>query len=180
MRTFTAYLDESADSKVYAVSGFVARNEIWNSFSSDWQTELNIPPKISHFKMHGVFRSTTNGVFKNYPVEKRIAKTESLISVINKHLPTKNDLAVNVVMDFQAYQSMLEPILPKTYRNPYLWCFQGILVGCSSWMSATAPGQKIDFIFDDNKKDFRDALLLYQRVANLPALRRIQRRGRYC
>jgi hypothetical protein len=74
-----------------------------------------------------------------------------------------------VVLDVKAYKDVLEPILGDRYKNPYLWCFQGILVSYSSWIRETLPGQKINFIFDDNQKEFRDALLLYERVANLPA-----------
>ena len=164
----TAYLDESSDDRAYVVARFVARDELWTNFSTDWRTDLAAPPKISHFKMHDVFTTKTNGVFRNHPLQERIAKTESLISIINTHLPCRDDLAVNVVMDVRAYKSILEPALPRTYQNPYLWCFQGILVSCSSWIKATAAGETINFTFDDNKKEFRDALRLYQRVANLP------------
>lgn len=164
----TAYLDESSDDRVYTVAGFMTTAESWKPFSADWEATLKTDPKISHFKMHGVLTSKTNRVFKNYSKQQRIDKTESLISVLNTHLSAKTDLAGSVVMDVKAYKEILEPILSPKLRNPYLWCFQGILVGYSSWIREILPGQKTDFVFDDNKKEFRDALKLYKRVADLP------------
>src|SRR5665213_1574085 len=162
-----AYLDESTDDKVYAVSGFLTTAEKWLPFSPAWKAALNADPPISHFKMNDVFGMKT-GPFQTFTREQRIDKTESLISVINAHLPDKTDFAGNVVMDFAAYQSMLEPILGKRYRNPHLWCFQGTLVSYSSFIKHTLPGEKINFVFDDNQKPFRDALRQYERVADLP------------
>jgi hypothetical protein len=163
----TAYLDESTDDKVYAVSGFLSTAEKWLPFSPAWQAALDAEPAISHFKMNDVFGMKT-GPFQSFTREQRIEKTERLISVINSHLPDKTDFAGSVVMDFAAYQSMLEPALGKRYRNPYLWCFQGILISYSSFIKQTMPGEKIDFVFDDNQKPFRDALRQYERVADLP------------
>jgi len=168
MANLTAYLDESADDKVYAISGFVSSNEVWNSFTSAWQAELNATPKISHFKIHDVFTTKSNGVFRNTPTATRITKTEALISILNAHLPTSNDFAVSVVMDYRAYKSMLQPVVPDNYKNPYIWCFQGILVMCSSLINLLLPQEKIDVIFDDNKKEFRDALAVYRGLAGLP------------
>jgi hypothetical protein len=163
-----AYLDESMDDKVYAVSGFLTTAEKWLSFSPAWEAALKADPPISHFKMNDVF-GMKEGPFQTFSTrEQRIEKTEALISVINTQLPDKTDLAGSVVLDFAAYQSMLEPILSKRYRNPYLWCFQGILVSYSSFINQTMPGEKIDFIFDDNQKPFRDALRQYTEVADLP------------
>ena len=164
----TAYLDESSDDRVYTVAGFMTKDENWTPFSVEWKLRLNTEPKITHFKMHGVFTPNKNGVFKNYPTQQRINKTESLIAILNTHLSHRNDFAGSVVMDVRAYQSMLEPVLGRRYKNPYLWCFQGILVSYSSWIRETVPGEKINFVFDDNKKEFRDALKLYERVADLP------------
>ncbi|MGO9230038.1 MAG: hypothetical protein ACLQKA_12645 [Bryobacteraceae bacterium] len=164
----TAYLDESSDQRVYTVAGFMTKGESWTSFSAQWELVLEADPKISHFKMHDVFTPKNNGVFKNHTVQQRIDKTESLIDVLNAHLPNRNDLAGSVVMDVQAYRSMLDPVLSRRYKNPYLWCFQGILVSYSSWIKEMMPAEKVNFIFGDNKKEFRDALKLYERVAHLP------------
>jgi hypothetical protein len=71
-------------------------------------------------------------------------------------------------MDVAAYRSILEPILLKRYRNAYLWCFQGTLVGYSSFSAHMRDGEGINFVFDDNKKALRDALSLYRTVADLP------------
>jgi hypothetical protein len=65
-----------------------------------------------------------------------------LVSVINKHLANKNELAVNVVMDVIAYKSLLEPILAEKYKNPYLWCFHGILISCASWGAGNCTRRK--------------------------------------
>src|ERR1700674_3940252 len=124
----TAYLDESSDDRVYVVAGLMTTEETWKLFSPEWDAALKTPPKISHFKMHGVFTPKANGVFKNYPTQQRIDKTESLIKILNTHLFAKTNLAGSVVMDVRAYKSMLEPALGQRYRNPYLWCFHGILI----------------------------------------------------
>lgn len=157
----------STEDKVYAVSGFLTTPEKWLSFSPAWEATLAADPSISHFKMNNVFGMKT-GPFQTFTREQRFKKTESLISVINAHLPDKSDFAGGVVMDFAAYQSMLEPALGKRYRNPYLWCFQGILVIYSSFIKQTVSCEKINFIFDDNQKPFRDALRQYEKVADLP------------
>jgi hypothetical protein len=165
----TAYLDESSDDRVYTVAGFMATDDCWTRFSAEWEGVLKCDPAISHFKMHDVRTSRTNGVFKNHSMQRRLEKTESLIHVLNKHLSTSTDFAGSVVMDVKAYKEILQPILNPKLRNPYLWCFQGILVCYSSWIREMLPDHKTDFVFDDNKKEFRDALKLYELVANLPA-----------
>ncbi|HEY1218271.1 MAG: DUF3800 domain-containing protein [Bryobacteraceae bacterium] len=164
----TAYLDESSDERVYTVAGLVTKNDNWTSFSAQWELALKTDPKISHFKMHDVFTTRNNGVFKNYTIQQRTDKTEALIEILNTHLAHRDDLAGSIVMDIRAYKSMLDPVLARRYRSPYLWCFQGILVSYSSWIKEMMPVEKVNFIFDDNKKEFRDALKLYERVAHLP------------
>jgi hypothetical protein len=164
----TAYLDESSDDRVYTVAGFMAEEQTWQNFSAEWNETLKAPPAITHFKMNSVRTTKLNGVFRNLPLQQRIDKAEVLIAVLNKYLSSKTDFAGSTVMDVRAYKEILEPVLPPKLRNPYLRCFQGILVSYTSWIKETLPTEKIKFVFDDNKKEFREAIKLYRSVADLP------------
>ena len=163
----TAYLDESSDERVYTIAGLMTTDHTWAAFNSEWDAMLAADPAIPYFKMNDVFRMR-RGPFQKFTDQQRTDKLNALIAVLNTHLSDRRDFAGSVVMDVATYFSVLEPILLKGHRDPYLWCFQGITVGYSSFIARTVPGEKINFVFDDNKKQLRDALALYQTVADLP------------
>ncbi len=158
----TAYLDESADHKLYAISGLVSTPEKWVGFAHAWATELSRSPSIRHFKMHDVL-GTSRGQFKTFTPQQREDKLLGLVKVINQNV----EWDCTSTLDYGAYKQILEPVLPPRFRDPYLWTFHGVLTLICSY-SRIGQRQTIDFVFDKKRKYFAQAMSLFEKVRNLP------------
>jgi hypothetical protein len=166
----TAYLDESFDDRLYVISGFVARPEKWANFSPAWASELKRPPRIQRFKMNEV-QGTNRGNFKTFTPQQREAKLLGLAGVINQYA----EWDCSATLDYGAYKQILEPLLPPRFRDPYLWTFHGILTAICSYELHVGQRRAIDFVFDEKRRYFAQAVRLFDQVQSLPPFNEVSK-----
>ena len=162
-----AYIDESGshdESPVYVLSGFRSTVEKWAEFALEWRKVLYAKPRIEYFHFNEVFRKN-RGEFASFDDADRFSKVHLLIKVINKY--AEEDCSV--VMNHKAYKRILEPMLPKTARDPYLFVFSGVLAGFAFLESHAIHKEKIRFVFDE-KDSLANAIPLWDDVRNATPL----------
>jgi hypothetical protein len=106
---------------------------------------------------------TSRGEFKTFTPPQREDKLLGLVRVINQYV----EWDCTSTLDHSAYRQILEPILPRRFRDPYLWAFHGVLTAISTY-SRIGQRHTINFVFDKKKKHFAQAMRLFDQVRNLP------------
>jgi hypothetical protein len=147
---------------LYAISGLVSTPEKWADFSRAWAAELSRSPRILRFKMNEVL-GTSRGQFKTFTPQQREDKLLGLVRVINQYV----EWDCTSTLDHGAYRQLLEPVLPRRFRDPYLWAFHGVLTAMCTY-SRIGQRHTIDFVLDEKKKHFAQAVRLFEQVRNLP------------
>ncbi len=152
--TVGAFIDESGNdgrSPVMVLSALVATAERWKSFSDEWQTELNAPPKVKCFKSSDAAR--LEGYFERFEREQAEAKTDRLASVILRHIEYGVvELVYNDDFDQIIKGQLYRPTrrLAREWRDPYFLLFYGLVKNIiREQLSRRA---KVDFTFDDYNK----------------------------
>ena len=115
MVTIRIYMDESEGDTAYIASGWACRAERWDFISDEWQSVLDAPPKISHFKINDAMGF--KGPFEGWSVDERDRKIEALAHVL-PHEPGFFGYGCYVARsDFEAIKHRVRRI----YRAPYFW-----------------------------------------------------------
>ena len=105
---FGAYIDESAESKMFAVGGFVGREEEWVELEPLWLNAL--PANIDYFHATDCFGGREQ--FKGMDIPARVALLDRLTDLV-----LDSDIRlVAGVMNVPAYQA----ISPKLLENEFL------------------------------------------------------------
>ncbi len=148
-----AYIDDSgSDGANYAfvLGGFVADHAKWGEFSDEWQTALDLEPKLSYFKMteaaslHGQFHTS-----KGRDEKKRDGRVILLADIVAKHTQIKihsmikNEDFNTHIRTLPAFQRSLATDSPFTMLATQL----SYAVAIKSYVfGITEP---CDFIFDE-------------------------------
>jgi hypothetical protein len=155
-----SFVDDSGsggDSRYFVLAGYSAAIEEWETFADAWQKQLDLQPSIEYFKMREA--ESLRDQFEGWSPEERNAKVESMAAVISKH-----DLwEASVAIPAQDYHDILEPFLPGTFSDPYLICFDCIIAA----FAFRHRDSKIDFVFDNDQKNEREARRLYPQIARI-------------
>ena len=77
-------------------------SEKWEAFSRVWSQELKRNPRIQHFKMNDVLR-TSRGPFRTFTAQQREEKVLGLAAVINQHV----EWDCTSTLDYGAYRRIL-------------------------------------------------------------------------
>lgn len=80
-----AFCDESEQSDVFLVAGWVTDFDTWTRFTEDWQSVLDERPAIKYFKHHEAKGEPPTGEFSGWEKADIEAKISSLVDVICRH-----------------------------------------------------------------------------------------------
>jgi hypothetical protein len=156
-----AFIDDSGrgQGNAFVLSGYLSTAERWESFSREWQEELDRSPSIKYFKMKEAYRRT--GEFKSHTrvaVDERLTR---LISIMREHVI----LGFTVGLSIEPFQRILVPFLRsqksltlasrKLACNPYFHCFYRIIVLLLDFQWRRGQIEPIKFIFDEQGKEGR-------------------------
>lgn len=144
--TLQAYVDDSrsnVDARHFILAGYVHSAEKWSQFSDDWKAELNTPPKIEYFRM--VEAENLRGQFIRWPWRKREQKVNRLAKVIHKY----NPWSFECWLSEKAFNKILKPIAPYDLKNPYMYCFYGVIVTVARLLQSEGIKAPVDFVFDE-------------------------------
>lgn len=122
---FTAYFDESEAATVYFVSGWIARPDVWATFTADWIAVLAASPSIAYFR-HNEAKGL-KGQFASWSEHDVSSKIDALVSVICDHEMLGMNAGVRTTTWTQAFASdvlsskQVTSVLKLTH--PYQACF---------------------------------------------------------
>ena len=158
-----AYFDESGthgDSGVFAIAGYVAAQEDWIRFETDWKRALR-RAGISYF--HMVEYENRRGPFASWSKEKRHEVLGDLLAAIKAHALIGLAGCV-VVADFER---VFRPALPTghPYRDPYIFCLQVGMERIAHYFGPHLPrSEKIACVFEEKDKVAHSAARHYEAV----------------
>ncbi len=151
-----AFVDESAGSSYFNLSGYLARAEKWEEFSEEWQAILNQQPSLSYFKMRESFNLT--GQFQGHTSKQRDERLANLIQVIKKHVSVA---LICIVSETDYKKVFVGKLLPPRQDNPYSWCFYNLIISTLVFIKNAVKNEKVDFIFDEHKIFAKRAMAMY-------------------
>jgi hypothetical protein len=158
-----AFFDESGthgDSGVFAIAGYVAAQEDWIKFETDWKRELR-RAGISYF--HMVEYENRRGTFATWSNKKRREVLGDLLRVIKAHALIGLAACV-VVADFER---VFRPALPAghPYRDPYIFCLQVGMERIAHHFGPYLPqSEKVACVFEERNKVAYSAARHYEAV----------------
>ncbi len=160
------FIDDSGsggDSPFLVLSSLVSTAEQWADFSKNWHAALAEKPTIAYFKMSEC--ESLRGQFEGLLPEERNAKLAKLTDLVVQH----SELRFSHLVDVNLFNDILRPVLPKQYRNPYLWAFNAMVSGMGSWMRyGSKHTDQIECIFDRQGKLEKRAGRLYDKARGRP------------
>src|ERR1035441_4271702 len=161
-----AFFDESLsdeDGRDFVLAGYVQTASVWSVFSDDWEAVLNDSPPLKLFHMHEAF-SALNGAnkrpgtrFYGWSEEDVLAKISSLADVIQRHRPW----SLESRMSTKSFYKVCDSIVPYDLRNPYLFCYFGIVGKLAEVHREMGITETVTFVFDENDEASREAAHFY-------------------
>jgi hypothetical protein len=137
--------------------------ERWAEFSNEWQAALKEEPFIEYFKMSEC--ESLKEQFEGFTPRERDAKLARLTNLAVHY----TEFRFSELVDRIAFDNILRPVLPKPYRNPYLWAFNAMVSGMASWMRyASVHEDQIECVFDKQGKLEKRAGWLYDKCRGRP------------
>lgn len=120
-----AWFDDSGKGQepVYLLAGYVADTETWKGFASDWQDELDRPPKLPYL------HANESQIFKGISSDDRIARLVRFVEIIRRH----GLRGVSFVMKHSDYREYFRVVSThpsitsaerRMLKNPYYYAFQ--------------------------------------------------------
>lgn len=155
----TVYADESTDEKeqrVFAVGGLMAKQEEWDCFLKEWQA---IEGGIA---FHGADCESGYGEYKGWPTRQRLKRYADLAKLASGHHPL---LGIGAAVNLKDFWE----VFPHVDRDqPYLLCFQDVVVNFAVDAGMVIPLDEVDFLFDLNLRHEFNATTLFYRFRELP------------
>ena len=158
MITIRIYMDESEGDAAYVAGGWACRADRWDFISNAWQSTLDAPPAISHFKINEAMGF--KGPFKGWLSDARDKKIEALARVL-PHEPGFFGHGCYVA------RSDFEPIrdrVRRVYRTPYFFCMAVAMVYAVAGENQIIGADKIDFILDRSNEAVHMRNLFYSDI----------------
>ncbi len=150
---FQAFIDDSGSGvPVFVLSGYVAPVYWWESFSEEWQSLLDQPPKLKYFKMREA--AQLSGEFSRMRVGQRNERIKTFFDLIRKAAHQ----SVSAVIPMQPYRRIVKGRIRKEWDDPYfiaLFDIVSLLLEGHFRLKFAGRVEKesvLDFIFDDNPK----------------------------
>jgi hypothetical protein len=144
---FRAYLDESEESAIFVVGGFVGKAAVWDDFEPKWLAAL--PPYVEYFHATDCFGG--HGQWKGIPIAERVELLDRLTdAILADHI-----FMLGHAIDAKAYKKMAPaPKVNEFLGNKYVACFGGAIeLACSSMDHSPIPrdiGEQCGFVKRDN------------------------------
>jgi hypothetical protein len=141
--------------------------EKWACFANEWQVVLAEVPSIDYFKMSEA--ESLKEQFDGFTTDERDQKLKRLTDLVDRY----SEFRFSYLIGREEYDEILRPVLPKPYKNPYLWAFNGMVSGLGSLMVSKLPSfQKyegeIECVFDRQGKLEKRAGRMYDKVRGKP------------
>lgn len=139
-----AYIDDSGNSEppLYVLAGFINRVNSWIKFTDEWQSVLDVSPRLEYFKMQEA--NSLEGQFAHWSASRRDERVNALIDVITNNKPQ----AVCSVINYENCQRHFNGHPWGQYSIPHFLNIHSLMAGIASQFAAKQPGSKTTFVFD--------------------------------
>jgi len=188
MCVLQAAIDDSGSDQqgpVYVLSGYLAQSGEWAKFADEWDAKLKEPPAIKYFKMSHAKR--LEGEFDGWERTVADQKVLSLSRVIPPHVMYNLECIVaqadyeNVILPFlpviRSSPAREDRRLARAMKNPYFFCFYGVITECMKKLADERQLEEIEFNFDDQGKMGRRTAVFWDDVkASAPPEFQVQMR----
>jgi hypothetical protein len=153
-----AFIEASSagDRQTYALAGWLASNDKWQSFTTAWQAALQMPPSVRRFNLQEFIAG--QGEFSRLSELTRKQKIRNLLRVIEDHelVGIGSTLTKRSFEKFIAERNPDEMIvsenkrIPNPFRSPYFFLGYALMVRALPQLYANGMTDKINFVFNDN------------------------------
>jgi len=151
----TAYCDESyQDHHVYVIAGYQASFQTWESFEYAWGDQMREPEMQGLKRFHAHDCQQRSGDFEGWSEAECQYAWRRCIEVIRKSAI----FPIVTAIDLRAFDQLtphFKQIRPPGYASPYLHAFQYHVTVMVNELISLNAGEKLAFIFDQNK-EFKD------------------------
>jgi hypothetical protein len=150
---FHAYFDASGSSddpaiSVLTVAGYIAADEDWARFDTEWQAVLNrYGVTCLHMRNYTPSRREFEGWDKDEPKRKQFIA--DLASVVGRH--TREHFSINLFLD--DYRLADERYKLREFAPPYVLAAQFVAGDAQKWMSLHQPENSFLAIFEKGDTD---------------------------
>lgn len=170
-----AWFDDSGkeglpQSPVYLLAGYSARVQVWESFSDEWQEELEREPKLAYIHAKDAYNFKKELGYRSRWAEKwghmnRDARDERLLrfaAIIVKHLKRVGEGFVWLLRheDYREFHRIIvshpditEPE-KELLKNPYYLSFQKVIGAMLRMQAGKATREKVEILFDEGIDDY--------------------------
>jgi hypothetical protein len=163
-----AYFDESADTQVFLMAGWIGDEDEFKGFNEHWLRVLAEDRAIRYFKNHDAL--SFEGEFTGWPEADRDAKLMALAKVIANYdlrgiaggikLATLREVLGKSIASKRVFRNIMK------YTEPYEFCFHGV-IGQVLQQELAKGKDRIEFIVDDHTMA-KDCISLYQEMMSKP------------
>ncbi len=167
---FQVYADDSKEPPVFVMGGLISTLDRWLSFSDEWQRALDINPRIKYFKAQEAWAIKKE--FEGFTKSQRDQRLTALAEIINNHVMYGRFC----VIDLDAYYKVFTGKMSKPMNSPYYHCANRLLYMMIMGQYSRAIPGKVDFIFDEQGKEFDPIISAWRGWNRSDSPSRIRRR----
>jgi hypothetical protein len=134
----------------FVLSGYLGRDDTWNSFSDDWESVLQQSPPIKFFHMRECIKLEGEFEFFNDYQAKR--KLNSLVDVLRPRLKAKKLVEFTAFLRWDVYERAVSGVLKDRYDNPYFFLLHAIVGATNTFLTespAWAADAPVEYFFDE-------------------------------
>jgi len=137
------------------MAGFLARADIWASFSYIWAAALAAPPSIEYLKMKEA--QNLSGQFRGWSSADRDIKISRLMRVINNFKPLSFEFSVSR----EQVDRLVRPTSPRGLGSAHFYCTFGVVATLTRYVSGEGVSVPIDFVFDEQSGVSEDISIFF-------------------
>jgi hypothetical protein len=150
-----AVIDDSAtqpNPKYFVLAGFVSSGARWAEFSDEWQSALDLEPKLEYFKMNEA--NLLVGQFareRGWTEPLRDDRVIAFTRIIKNHVLLRLHASIRFA-DFEKFVASIPvPERKMVSDHPYIYLFTKLICAMAVRSSLFGINEPCDFIFDEQE-----------------------------
>jgi hypothetical protein len=148
-----AYFDDSniGQGPIYVLAGWIGDSKRWPAFSSEWNSILNMRPRVDYFKFSEAI--SCSGQFFGFSEESRAEKMRALMALIEEY----QLVAISVCIPDNVFRGWFG-YAPHPYGNPYFVMLYRMVARVIRYAASLNYREEIDFVFDTQTDQMKKIL----------------------
>jgi Protein of unknown function (DUF3800) len=137
-------------SPVFVLAGFIAPAVQWARFVGEWQSALDLPPKLEYFKMTEA--ANLGGQFskrKGWDETKRDDRLAMFVRIIRKYARVRVSAWIRHDDYDKHIKSIPAPARTLAIDSPYVFLLQQLILAIAVWGDQHGIREPCDYFFDE-------------------------------